>query len=72
MKSIEIKVIPNAKQDRVSDKEKKLKVYVTVPAIDGRANKVAVKVLADFLKVKKRRIKITKGKRSREKVVTIF
>lgn len=66
-----VKVIPNAKKNKVLKEENKIKIYVTVPAIDGKANKSAIKLLSDFLKVKKSEIKIIKGEKTKEKVIMI-
>ena len=71
MKLINVRVIPNAKKNNVSEEQGKLKVHVSAPAVDGKANKAAIKVLAEYFKVKKKNIKIIKGAKSREKVVEI-
>lgn len=41
------------------------------PALDGRANKAVVEVLAEFYKVKKSSVRIIRGEKSREKVVEV-
>jgi hypothetical protein len=71
MKTIKIKVVPNAKKDKVLDEGDGLKVYVTAQPIDGRANKAVIELLAEFFDVKKGRVRIIKGERSREKIVEI-
>ncbi|MBU1870843.1 DUF167 domain-containing protein, partial [Patescibacteria group bacterium] len=68
MKIIHIKVIPNAKKNEVLEKDEKFRVYINAPAVDGKANKAIIKVLAEFLKIKKNDIKIIKGEKSREKI----
>ncbi|MBU0636847.1 DUF167 domain-containing protein, partial [Patescibacteria group bacterium] len=68
MKIIHIKVIPNAKKNEVLEKDEKFRVYINAPAVDGKANKAMIKVLAEFLKIKKNDIKIIKGEKSREKI----
>ncbi len=55
---IKIRVIPNARKNEVRVEEDKFKVYVSVPAINGKANKAVIELLADFLKTKKSNIKI--------------
>ena len=57
MKIIHIKVIPNAKKNEVLEKDEKFRVYINAPAVDGKANKAMIKVLAEFLKIKKNDIK---------------
>lgn len=71
MKIIHIKVIPNAKKNEVLEKDEKFRVYINAPAVDGKANKAIIKVLAEFLKIKKNDIKIIKGEKSREKIIQI-
>ena len=41
------------------------------PAIDNRANRALIEVLARHFNVKKRDIRIVKGERSREKIIEI-
>jgi len=71
MKSIKIKVIPNAKKNNISEKGDMLKVRVTAPAVNGKANKAVIEVLAKFFKVKKRCISIIRGEKTREKIIGI-
>ena len=72
MKKIEIKVIPNARKNSVSEEGDICKVRVTAPAVDGKANKAVIAVLSEFYQVKKRDIRIIRGERSREKLVEIL
>ena len=71
MKTFKVKVIPNAKKNEVIREKGKLKVYVNVPAKDGKANRALIETLADFFNVKKRDVKIVSGEKSREKIVQI-
>ena len=71
MKLINARVIPNAKKNNVSEEEGKLKVHVSAPAVDDKANKALVKVLAKYFGIKKNDVRIIKGAKSREKVVEI-
>jgi len=48
-----------------------LKIYVKSPPAGGKANKELIEVLSDFLKVKKKNIRIIKGEKSREKVIEV-
>lgn len=68
---VSVKVIPNAKRDEVVDGDV-LKVHVRAPAVDGKANKAVIKVLAEFFNVRKSCIRIVFGERSREKAVDVF
>jgi len=69
---IEIKVIPNAKKKEVIKEGDKIKIKVNSPAIEGKANKEVIEDLAKFLNVKKSRISIIKGERSRNKLIEII
>ena len=66
MRTINIKVIPNAKRNNVLKENDRLKVYVTAPPVNGKANKAVIKVLAEYLKIKKRNVKIIKGNKSKK------
>ena len=68
---IEVRVIPNAKKERIQKFSDKLKVCLTVPALEGRANKRLIEVLADYYNIKKYNIRILRGKNSREKIIEI-
>jgi uncharacterized protein (TIGR00251 family) len=66
-----IKVIPNAKKSSVDVVNERLKVKVSAPAVDGKANEAVIKVLAQHFKVRTSEVKILKGEKSRDKVVSI-
>ncbi len=66
-----IRVIPKAKQNKVVVEEDRLKVYLTAPAIEGRANEALIKILAAHFQVRKGDIRIVKGEKSRDKIVEI-
>ncbi len=68
---IEVKVIPNAKKNRILEEGGMFKAYVTAPAVEGKANKALIKLLAEHFKVKKGDVRIIRGARSRKKVVEI-
>lgn len=68
---IEVKVIPGAKKNQAIDENGKWKVYLTAPAVDGKANEALVAFLAEHFKVKKYEIEIIKGLKSRNKIIII-
>ena len=72
MKTITIKVIPNAKKNEIISDNDRLKVKVNAPATDGKANKAVIKLLAVYFKVKERQISIIRGEKSREKQIQIL
>ena len=48
-----------------------LKVYVTAPPEDGRANDAVVETIAEWLGVKRRQVEIMSGATNRNKVVRV-
>lgn len=69
--TLTIKVIPGAKKNLFKKEEGIIKVYLTAPPVDGRANEALVKFLSEHFDVSKSRIDIIKGLKSRNKTVTI-
>ncbi len=74
---INLKVIPQAKASKVEQATLddngniSLKVRVTAPPEDGKANEAVIKLLAEHFKVSKSSIDIVSGWTSRQKVVII-
>ena len=71
MPRFNIKVIPNAKQNKLVEEMGRFKIYLTAPAVEGKANQALIKFLAGHFNVKKSRISIVRGGKSREKIVEI-
>ncbi|MDR1207382.1 MAG: DUF167 domain-containing protein [Rickettsiales bacterium] len=70
MPIVNIRVIPRAKQNCVQDGNP-MRAYTTVAPADGKANDAVIKLLSEYFGVAKSRIKIAKGKTSRNKVISI-
>lgn len=68
---VKVRVIPRAKKEAVEKFEGGLKVYMTEPAIEGRANRKLVEILAEYYHARKYNIAIIKGDKQRDKVVEI-
>ena len=66
-----IRVIPRAKQNKVVEEEGRLKVYLTTPPVEGRANQALIEVLAAHFQVRKGDIRIVRGEKSRDKIIEI-
>lgn len=49
-----------------------LKISVTAPALDGRANNALIGFLSEHYNVPKSRVRIVRGEKSRNKVVEII
>ncbi len=69
---LNIKVIPRAKVNDVMElTQGYLKVHLCAPAVDNKANKALVEILAKYYAVKKNQVAILRGERSQDKVVEI-
>ncbi|MCA9404833.1 MAG: DUF167 domain-containing protein [Candidatus Omnitrophica bacterium] len=68
---ITVRVTPSAKRLLIKEEDGVLKVALTAPAVDGKANKALISCLADHFGVRKSRIQIIKGLKSRDKTINI-
>lgn len=70
MLTVEIRVRPNAKQNRVGGvvgEPPRLVVAVQAPAVDGKANEAVLKVVAKAFELRPRDVSIVHGELSRDK-----
>ena len=68
---VHIRVIPNAKKNEVKKFSNGFKVYLTAPPVEGKANKMLLKILAEELNIKKSQLSIARGTNSRNKVIRV-
>lgn len=68
---LEIKVIPGASKNMIKEEDGIIKVYLTVPPVDGKANQALIKFLAKHYDVSKSSIEIIRGEKSRHKRLKI-
>ena len=68
---IEVKVNPGAKKNLIKQEGAVFKIYLTAPAVEGKANQALVAFLAQHFDVAKSKIEIIKGLHSRIKIVNI-
>ena len=68
---LDVKVIPGARKNSLSEENGIFKVHLTAPAVDGKANAALIAFLAEHFDVKKRGIEIIKGLKSRRKTINI-
>jgi uncharacterized protein (TIGR00251 family) len=67
-----VKVHPRAKKNAITGElGEALKVSLTTPPIEGRANQACVEFLAKLLKVPRSSVTIASGQTSRNKVVRV-
>ncbi|HYZ00703.1 MAG TPA: DUF167 domain-containing protein, partial [Candidatus Binatia bacterium] len=62
---------PRASHARAAWREDVLHVWVTEPAIEGRANRAVVRAVADVLSVPPSSASLVRGERGRDKVVEV-
>lgn len=64
---------PNAKKPRIEeDLLGTLHVYVNQPPLEGKANKAVIEAVAVHFRVKKNKVVLISGERSKSKVVEIM
>ena len=68
---LSIKVVPGARKNLFKEEAAGIKVYLTAPPVDGKANEALVDFLAEHYGIRSSRIEIIKGLKSRNKVINI-
>ena len=69
---ITVSVIPNAKKPSVEKISKdEYKVKVDAPAVDGKANRRLIEIIADYFNTSKNSVNIIKGFKSKNKIIKI-
>jgi uncharacterized protein len=67
-----IKVIPNASRSSIEvTPDGLIRIKITTPPVEGRANKAVIKLLAKALGLPPSALHITRGESSREKLIEI-
>jgi len=69
---INIKAITGARKNEVKSAPDGLKVYVTAPAVDNKANRAIIELLAGFFNAKKSQVTIKRGVKSNRKTIEII
>ncbi|MDR2734436.1 MAG: DUF167 domain-containing protein [Spirochaetota bacterium] len=69
--SLALRVFPQSRAESLEIREETLRVHLTAPAANGKANEALVRILAKTLNVPKSAITIARGARSREKLIFI-
>lgn len=68
---IKVKVVTNAKDNKVAEADGVYLVRVTASPVEGKANKAVVELLAKYFKVSKSEVDIIRGLTSKIKIVDI-
>jgi len=69
--SVHIKPNSRHREEVVKNGDDTLTVYVKAPAIEGRANAAAIKLLAKHFKVASSKVKLVRGATSKYKIFEI-
>ena len=70
---IKVRLLPRSSQNRVvGRKGDEIRVKVTAPPVDGRANKALIDCLARELAIPKQSLEIISGKKGKLKTVRIY
>lgn len=68
---LRILVKPGSKEQKFTKSDTELRIHLKASPIKGKANKELISFLAEILHLKKSNIDIVKGKKSRDKIVSI-
>ena len=69
--SVHIKLNSRHREEVVKNDDDTLTVYIKAPAIEGRANAAAIKLLAKHFKVAPSKVKLVRGATSKYKMFEI-
>ena len=70
--TFEVKIHPRARQNAVAGElGDSLKLSLTAPPVEGRANEACINFLANLLKVPRSSVTIASGQNSRRKVIRV-
>lgn len=69
-----MRVIPRAKRNGIAEimEDGTIKIRVTAPPVEGKANRALINYLADILNVAKSKINIVQGESNRNKVIEVI
>jgi uncharacterized protein (TIGR00251 family) len=74
---VRLRVYPRAKRSRFDGQiaglrgEQEWKLYLTAPALEGKANEACIGYLAEELGIPRSRVRIVSGEKSRHKLVEL-
>ncbi|HKB47859.1 MAG TPA: DUF167 domain-containing protein [Ktedonobacterales bacterium] len=68
---VTVRVVPRASRDELAREGDLLRARLTAPPVEGAANAALVALLSERLRIPKRAVTVTRGARSREKLLAI-
>ncbi len=66
-----MRVVPNAKKREIIREENGLRVKLTAPPVEGKANEELIVCLSEAFGIRKSQVRIVRGERGRNKVVSL-
>ena len=72
--ALAIRVTPRARKNEVVEvlSDQTVKIRLTAPPVEGKANEALIKYLADILDIPKSKIEIVAGETGRDKLVSVL
>lgn len=68
---VTLKIVPNSSRNEIVKEDDYIKIKITAPPVENKANKVLVEFLAKKLGIAKSKIKIIRGETSKLKTLSI-
>lgn len=69
--TVSLKISPNASKNEIIKTDDGVKIKITAPPVDGKANKCLIEFLSKTFKIPKSSIEILRGETSKEKTLLI-
>lgn len=66
-----LRILPNSSKNEIIKSEGVIKVKITSPPVDGKANKTLIEYLSKNFKIPKTSFKIIKGETSKDKTLMV-
>lgn len=66
-----LKIVPNSSRNEVVREDDYIKIKITAPPVENKANKVLIEFLSKKLSVAKTKIKIIRGETSKLKTISV-
>jgi len=68
---LNIRISPNSSKNEIIKSEDMLKLKITAPPVDGKANKAVIEYLSKIFKIPKSYFEILRGETSKDKSILI-
>ena len=66
-----LRILPNSSKNEIIKADGAIKVKITAPPVDGKANKALLEFLSKTFKIPKTSFSIVKGKTSKDKTLSV-